>query len=374
MIGNGFDLYHGLPTVYIDFLNFIKYVIDGDFMDDQNKFDLSDLKKFIKENTEQVSLIKKLDDNMWYNYFKQCCQKNQGLDGKTWIDFETEIKYVVEYANLKHLFELPESSIKDMQNELAKKMTLVSEKISYSNKDGYEFKFDKQRMLNDLNELTCALAIYLHDFVEQLISDNKEKYQSTFIKKNFGSLRYVLSFNYTHTFKEIYGFLKSINYCYIHGEDVNNGKNMVLGIDEYLDEDEKNEQTEFVAFKKFFQRIVKGTDNEYGKWIKQSKDDYDRYCKSDNDFLNNLFIIGHSLDVTDRDVIYKLINNDFMQTTVYYYDQTDLENKVINLMKVIGEDDLIAKTSTNQIKFEQLPEEKLPKNEPSSIDSINVIE
>ena len=50
---------------------------------------------------------------------------------------------------------------------------------------------------------------------------------------------------------------------HIHGKaDINNNiesDNMVLGIDDYLNEDEKFTNTNFIEFKKYYQRLIKGT-------------------------------------------------------------------------------------------------------------------
>ena len=86
---------------------------------------------------------------------------------------------------------------------------------------------------------------------------------------------------------------KEIEYSFAHGVATNNiyfftGKtdaskeeienciqqntesnNMVLGIDEYLSEDRRSDEIEFIAFKKYYQRIYKKAGNEYKKWLQQ---------------------------------------------------------------------------------------------------------
>lgn len=83
----------------------------------------------------------------------------------------------------------------------------------------------------------------------------------------------ILSFNYTNTYARLYDKYGSAEYCYIHGKaNITNSiitNNMVLGIDEYLTEDRKNKDTDFIAFKKFYQRIYKETGGEYKDWINQ---------------------------------------------------------------------------------------------------------
>ena len=80
------------------------------------------------------------------------------------------------------------------------------------------------------------------------------------------------------------------------------------------------------------------------------------YMKKNLNYQNELIVFGHSLDPTDGDIIKKLIDNEFIDTTIYYLNEADLESKVMNLIKVIGEDHLIEKTSSGQIEFNKISE------------------
>ena len=70
---------------------------------------------------------------------------------------------------------------------------------------------------------------------------------------------------------------------------------MVLGIDEYLDESRKNKKTEFIQFKKYYQRIHKRTDCEYVYWFDKNKS-----VEKSKKYDNEVYIFGHSLDITDN--------------------------------------------------------------------------
>ena len=91
---------------------------------------------------------------------------------------------------------------------------------------------------------------------------------------------------------------------------------------------------ESLSFKKFYQRIYKSPDNNYLDWVDEIKDGYKKYINrqknldvlldksySDGSLLNNIgvqknlqdmameecpkhkvYIFGHSLDVTDKDI------------------------------------------------------------------------
>ena len=48
----------------------------------------------------------------------------------------------------------------------------------------------------------------------------------------------------------------------------------MLGIDEYLNDERKDSELEFLVFKKFYQRVYKSTDNDYLNWIDRIRDEY----------------------------------------------------------------------------------------------------
>ena len=62
---------------------------------------------------------------------------------------------------------------------------------------------------------------------------------------------------------------------------------------------------------------------------------------------------SHSLDITDREVLRDLILNDNVQTVIFYMDKQDYGRKIANLVKVIGQDELIRRTGgmTKTITF-----------------------
>ena len=69
----------------------------------------------------------------------------------------------------------------------------------------------------------------------------------------------------------------------------------------------------------------------------------------DYENVMNLYIYGHSLDVTDSDVLRTLICNNNVQTHIFYHrkslnDREALKQKVANLTKVIGTEELIRRT------------------------------
>lgn len=72
-----------------------------------------------------------------------------------------------------------------------------------------------------------------------------------------------------------------------------------------------------------------------------------------NDRIHKLHIFGHSLDITDKDILRDLILNDNVYTTIYYPNEEERGRKITNLVKMIGQDELIRRTcgSTKTIEF-----------------------
>ena len=113
-----------------------------------------------------------------------------------------------------------------------------------------------------------------------------------------------------------------------------------------------------LTFKKFYQRIIKQTDNSYSVWL----DSIHERNKIGTSFAEDfeLYIFGHSLDVTDKDILKDFILNDNVQTKIYYYqkkenDKSNFSSKISNLIRIIKQKELIRRTSGglhNTITFE----------------------
>ncbi len=208
-----------------------------------------------------------------------------------------------------------------------------------------------EKRLKDLDKLIRCLEIYLSDYINEICVE-----KTLLDIDQLLSLDKVLSFNYTNTFERLYKNRSSVEIDYIHGKaDINNNidtNNMVLGIDEYLKGEERNENIKFIAFKKFYQRIHKETGCLYKNWLEELRADNNILNKKDRK-NHNLFIFGHSLDITDREVLRDLILNDNVQTVIFYMDKQDYGRKIANLVKVIGQDELIRRTGgmTKTITF-----------------------
>jgi len=366
IIGNGFDLAHGLPTQYTDFLEFIKEirVINtwNESFQQYKEMHLNKnkkLKECVKDYIENAFLIrakpsKVLEeligfskDNFWINYF--ISKKEYQNEG--WIDFELEIAHVIKSLEAFYRSVMIEKI--DINNINDETKTIIQLTMKHINNkkmldkiDDFDYNIGRKIILDDLNQLIRCLEIYVEDCLG--------KYKVEYVSPDIQDIKFdkILSFNYTDTYRKVYQPNREAIDCnFIHGKantlnDVETN-NMVLGIDEYLDDELRDKETTFIEFKKYYQRIHKKTGCTYKDWITQIEK-----VPSEK---HEIFIFGHSLDVTDKDVIRELIDNKNIKTTIFYYNKDVYGSQIASLVKVLGQDNLINKVygSNKTITFKE---------------------
>lgn len=102
MIGNGFDIEHGLPTTYADFLQFVEK-FNNTYTKAQIKPNVKskiedEYLKFIFENSEtstDEAMHEYLKDNIWIAHFQNVYKKHL-KEKENGIDFESEISGVIQ--------------------------------------------------------------------------------------------------------------------------------------------------------------------------------------------------------------------------------------------------------------------------------------
>lgn len=355
VLGNGFDLAHGLPTKYLDFLEFVKAFQNFKAGNDCGKYHdyFQSLQK--KDNDIYVEIDNLSTDNCWLTYFirKNRAMSSEGKNG--WIDFESEISTFIQAldAARKTLFEQFKKGNNQAQMEHWQFMAIMplfnKEGGTISNNNSFHpstITLRKEKALSDLNKLTRCLEVYLCDYLSYGECRQLRDIVDLKIDK-------VLSFNYTDTYKRIYDKTVGlkVEYDYIHGKaDIKHdieSCNLVLGIDEYLSDSSKNSDNEFIQFKKFYQRIYKMTGCRYIDWLENARETRQMMPKHKPP-EHNLFFYGHSLDITDADILRRLILEEGFKTTIFYYSKKTLGNQIANLVKVIGEEELIKRTDGNK--------------------------
>ncbi|QLY81235.1 AbiH family protein [Clostridium intestinale] len=350
VLGNGFDLAHGLKTSYTNFLDAVE--ITADLMEyekeirteiwigyDKTKIPqslCSELEKIVKKRSHATEDLKKfyehMRENFWFNYFRD---KSEG----TWIDFERDIKEVCLSI---------ESSIwnKGTIRKLNEKINIDRDFGSYAkylnNKEEVD---DFSKLINflekDLKNVMISLDMYINNFIKK---EECDRISPDVISLDIDK---VISFNYSMTYQNFYNIAPNIECDYIHGKAGRWGNNeygnLVLGYDEMNERINEDIISILIPFKKYYQRVLIGTDREYVKWIKDIKDDKDK--------KHFIYFFGHSMDITDKDVIKELILNSNVKTTIYFYSKQDKIGKLKNLVSVLGYENFIEYTKNGSVEF-----------------------
>lgn len=385
IIGNGFDIYHGFPTRYNDFLYlaenwdyfYERYKNSPSYNEqdgtitielDDGKLSLDSLSDYAKHKNlfheDKIDYLNKhITSNKWINYFLHI-----KFNGKGWVDFEAEIYTVLK--TIDYFFEqLPTQSGKyiDFSTvftsdiiEIAKFFIPITEDKIKTNYFGFvdssnaekpkvkkHFLYLLEKLKEELDILIECLRLYFLEFVEPLKS-----YCFSEQIRNLGKVD-LLSFNYTNIFSNIYG--KQLSKChFIHGSTQN--QNIVLGIPD----NSFDNRLEFVYFLKYFQRIQKKTGSEYKNWINE----YSPRMRDNGETPNEVFIMGHSLGETDKGVLEYFFKNELIEKiTIFYHNQLAYEQMVINLIRMFGKDYVIENISNDNIAFVEL-------TSPSKVDSL----
>lgn len=372
IIGNGFDLYHKLPTRYTDFLFLVKHW--NDFysrFQEKNKV-ISEHEQFFVKVDEKGKLTEEtladfvdhassisadrlkrfdsiIDKNPWIRYFIETDYEKDG-----WIDFEAEMESVFIYIEIFFTKEVYKCDKKIMSqtidphcysviHSLMKNTDALPLNIGvYSRRDiqNYTYGDIKKNLLKELqsalNDLIEALDIYMEEFVGNI----KPQVYSEQIK-GLSDIN-LLNFNYTYTYKTVYGGVNLNQHHQIHGSLQE--KDIVLGIS-----DKDFDNLDYVYFQKYFQRIQKRTGSFYREWIPKD-------FSSLEDTPINVYIMGHSLGETDKDVLTEFFYNrkGIKKITIFYHNQKAYEDLVIALIALYGKEFVIEETGNERIAFVEL--------------------
>lgn len=380
IIGNGFDLAHGRPTTYVDFLKFAESVMRiQTFTGGQTEFQesLSGLNAQVKEyvlnlhkdtavsqvngqiltNNQTIQEIWNcLDKNVWYIYFRWIRANDLGR-GKNWVDFESEIREIIKF--LDHQISDPYDCLPSTPRvfpDSTRKIKFFWSQLDFTDYNLRNHKsssyhntyFDLiEKTYQDLEKLIRCLEIYLDDCVAKI---PVTRYSPDIKQLKCDS---ILSFNYTAIPTDIYPSLTNTHNIHGHAKaDRPAAENdMVLGVNEYWDGDDKNTHTNFNLYKKFVQRIIKETGIGYKKALRvmlsKYKDSEHNHAKTKGyigSWHHEVYIFGHSLDVTDGDILREVIQTEGIVTTIFYKDKQQQANQVANLSKVLTQDELLERT------------------------------
>lgn len=327
ILGNGFDLAHGLKTKYSDFLKYC-----------QEKYSTTRNKGVDKSSNFFYN-------NVWVKHFL-----NKTISGDKWIDLEMEIYNVIVKLSTLPYFQSGVSP--ERYNEI---VFIVSRRYKDFNFDEVRKYFKKpETIFTDgcyyipIKGFVDFLYNQLRDFVKEFEKYLKEEISSKIENAPKYNLRInskcvsLLNFNYTDTCEQLYKINFNHNDCgiktkavYIHGK-INSGDdcNIVLGTQSF---DNEQIPVEFNVFKKHQQRHRYGTIEPYQELLNELK--YSRKI-----YTPVFHIIGHSLDEADHNILRHILRaREKSIINIYYHDEEALARMQNNIDLIIGEEEVMAK-------------------------------
>ncbi len=243
IIGNGFDLFHGIPSTYYDF------------------------KEYLEEQDAEVSGF--VDDYL-SNY-----------DDNFWGSFES------------NLAELYIDAIIDVASNFL--IGYGAEDWSDSYHHDYQYEIDRV-----VSGLSATLFSLFSDWVKTLSIPLQQKYKGKMLKIETDAL--FLNFNYTNTLIELYGVAKE-NIEFIHGcldrKDIVLGHGWTRNTKADFDEDTDVRIIEGdKIIDHYFEKTFKDTEK-----VILDHDDFFNKLKE----IENVYVIGHSLSDVDQPYFLKIL-------------------------------------------------------------------
>lgn len=371
LIGNGFDLAHGLKTRYEDFIDWYwDYRVNG--FKNEGKSVSKDILCTIEDrfnkswrtnyfngyNTNQntgIEIIEELlrdKDHFKFTYSPFFENMYKSIETKGWVDIENE------YYNLLKMYALDSPSEADL-TELNKQIHYIQEKLIeylgiinkqeikvnqsilkkiYAPIKSDEISIEGNKKLKEYikwwaerNKNTWEPRLYHYGITDKEYIIEAEKYQKVRTPEYpdlfmLPESIMLLSFNYTNT-AQLYLKKSSIfNLNYIHGE-IQKPQSVIFGYGDELDEN--------------FKRLKEHDDKECQRNVKSIK-----YLESDNyrkvlSFIESapyqVCIMGHSCGKSDRTLLNTLFEHkNCISIKPYYYIKDNRTDNYLELVQNIS--------------------------------------
>lgn len=294
IIGNGFDLAHGLKTDYNSFFNW--YL--NQCMDSAKK-ELFDL----KSDADAINSVMQYQDDLIRFSIKPSNDRNDIINNfkSTKSLYEKNHHVNITTNFLKSIFE---NNPPPSWGNIEYLYYLALEKIYINYKSGhYKSTPDSENIyLRGINTEFDFLTIKLNEYLSQQIDQNVsvDGFKKIFRLENDSKINnLILNFNYTSTFKQYLNLKdKTIN---IHGSLGDKENPIIFGLgDEYSDIYKKMEDRNEDEYLKNVKSIKYLLSNQYSELQKQ--------VAISNEI--EIYIIGHSCSISDRTLLKELFNND----------------------------------------------------------------
>lgn len=352
IIGNGFDMAHGLKTSYKDFINWYWGQRVDSFVGNTTRLsedclcrlsinesaDVSCWNEFLSDHSffrdiqgnrkytglEVIKEIRQYPAIYSFKYSPFFERIHQSLETKGWVDIENDYYQLLKECIKTHACKY---TIKDLNAQLS---FLQEKLIEYLRSVQMGIKW-KEHLHEDMTDSFNPADFSTEDREKALGSIGIEKEDLKHIKSDIGKRNkllpervMLLSFNYTNTAYLYKNF--NVTHNYIHGE-LSHPENIIFGYGDELDKD--------------YQEISDRNDNELMKNVKSVKYlETGRYRKM-LEFIQaapfQVLIMGHSCGNSDRTLLNTVFEHEnCISIKPYYHKWEDGTDNYLELVQNIS--------------------------------------
>lgn len=408
ILGNGFDLAHGLPTGYKHFID--DYWINGDIrkksdnlctLDIDNSIPINNIKSYrdiinLLEDKSMFPRLNKQNDSTFIehlgNYKSKYVLKfknvffetiNQNLSIQNWVDIENEyyrqLKSIINsdksYLQVgEDLLRLKKEKVKVLNQEFTEIKSLFEKYLKEKILMKYVFEHFHEESQDYLKILNLLKPISVYSGEKNILNEfsnskDKEeiaiKFKREAIKKIENKV-YILNFNYTYTAIKYLGLIgnnldeKDLNHIHgILGNETDNPIN--FGFGDEMDEDykliENINDNEYLRNFKSFQYLQNSNYSNLLSYI-----DSDKF---------QVVVMGHSCGLSDRTLLNTIFeHNNCRSIKVYYHqwvdEKTDKKKDnyteiIQNISRHFNDKKKMREKIVNKTLCQPLPQIQLPK-------------
>lgn len=398
IIGNGFDLAHGLPTSYRDF-------IDDFWKNFKEKNDSEIYQKFVFTNEEYNKYYRNYGEIDNFLSFKESIKECINEYPEYSFNENQFIFYNSKYANRKIIFKFKNDffrqiniksienwvdieneyfrllkvclndnkSISELNREFDEVKMLLQEYLINNIEDKFEFSSENiEEILNvfktksyegdEIKNLYDEISINGRKLIKERYKDKIQK-ATGYGTNNYSGLKisflnFFLSFNYTSTLKRYIDFL-NIDSGYlneIHGSLTEKINPVNFGFGDEMDND--------------YKQIEDKNDNEYLKNIKSFQylhtQNYKRLLNVIDSDLFQVYLMGHSCGLSDRTLLNTIFEHEnCCSIKIYYHQKEDGSDNYTeitqNISRHFNDKKLMREKIVNKTLCKPLPQIQLPK-------------
>lgn len=332
LIGNGFDLAHGMKTSYNDFiLWYLKECFSE--ADKENVFE-DEFIKITKVHNQWSNVVKDVSDLVDYFY-----QENNlvGVVEHKYYDigsvrYTNQFKGEVKSTFLRSLLsKCSNLNWVDIENDFYRQLKKIL--LDQSKK-----QLEEVKILNDsLKFVIEQLKLYLESLDSPKLNEDYKRIFDSMIyqrelcikkleKNEKAKNTLILSFNYTNTpEKYLEDETTDFKVNYIHGT-IEDSKSLIFGFGDELDEDYK--KLELQKSNAFFEYIK-------SFWYFKNSKYHNLVRFTDGDEFQ-VYILGHSCGLSDRTMLNMIFEHDNCKSIKIFYHGTKEKNNYTNLTQEIS--------------------------------------